>query len=181
MVTILRRLTTEYVDIEDRLRISGQTPEDGRLVIWLTNRLAVRTIPKLLGWLESRKERTVKDRTIPYSPASTTGLLAVEHEMQSFAQAAAVAGLKRLKPVTAQPDALSWVVVAVDIKATDSHLSITFRSAQEQSAGVRFDATRLRQWLSILHRAWSKAGWPPPIWPDWIAQDHTPPADAIRH
>jgi hypothetical protein len=176
MVTVLRRLTTEYVDIEDRIRISGQTPEDGRLVIWLTHRLAVRAIPKLLGWLESGKERTATS-----TRSSTTGSLEVKREMQSFAQAAAVAGLKPLKPITAQSDAHSWVIVAVDIKATDNRLNMTFRSAQEQAASVRFDATMLRQWLSIVHRAWSTAGWPPPIWPDWIGQDHSPPANAIRH
>lgn len=176
MATVLRRLTTEYVAIEDRIRISGQTPEDGRLVIWLTHRLAVRAIPKLLGWLESGKEGTVAS-----SRAATTETLEVKRELQSFAQAAAVAGLKPLKPITAQSDALSWIIVAVDIKATDNRLTMTFRSAQEQSASVRFDATMLRQWLSILHRAWSTAGWPPPIWPDWIALDHSPPANAIRH
>lgn len=159
MVTVLRRLTTEYVAIEDRIRISGQTPEDGRLVIWLTQRLAVRAIPKLLGWLESGNKR----------------------EVQGFAQAAAVAGLQPLNPITARSDALSWIIVAVDIKATDNRLTLTFRSAQEQAASVRFDATMLRQWLSIVHRAWSTAGWPPPIWPDWIGQDHSPPANAIRH
>ena len=94
---------------------------------------------------------------------------------------AAVAGLKQQRPVVAEAGATSWLVRAVDITTTQDRLSMTFRGQQDQSASVLFDAMGLRQWLSILHRAWSTAQWPTPVWPDWIRRDETAPPDAIRH
>jgi hypothetical protein len=105
----------------------------------------------------------------------------VKRELQSFAQAAAVAGLRQQKPVVAEARTPSWVVKAIDITTTRASLSMTFRGAQDQSSSLRFDATALRQWLSILHRAWSKAQWPSLVWPDWIERDESPPQDVVRH
>jgi hypothetical protein len=173
MVIKLQRLTTEYDYIEDRMRISGETRDAGPVVMWLTNRLATRAVPQLLRWLENQAAPTVGPSSL--SPAS------VKRELQSFAQAAAVARLKQQKPVIAESRAPSWVVKAIDITTTRASLSMTFRGEQGQSASVRFDATALRQWLSILHRAWLQAQWPSPVWPDWIKRDESPPQDAVRH
>jgi hypothetical protein len=172
MVIKLQRLTMEYVVIEDRMRISGETRDAGPVVMWLTNRLAMRVVPQLLRWLEDQAALTAG-----YSSDSP----ALKRELQSFAQAAAVAGLKRHRPVVAEGDVPSWVVQAVDITATQDRLSITFRGEQDQSARVPFNATGLRQWLSILHRAWLKAEWPSLVWPDWIKRDEASPPDAVRH
>jgi hypothetical protein len=172
MVIKLQRLTTEYIVIEDRMRISGETRDAGPVVMWLTNRLATRAVPRFLGWLEDQAAPTV---------GSSSAFPVVKHELQSFAQAAAVARLKQQKPVIAQADAPSWIVQAIDITPTQGGLSITFRGEQDQSAGVRFDAMGLRQWLSILHRAWLKAQRPALVWPDWIKREEPAPQDVVRH
>ncbi|HTE36014.1 MAG TPA: hypothetical protein VK630_05675, partial [Reyranella sp.] len=84
-------------------------------------------------------------------------------------------------PVIAEAGTPSWIVQAIDITVTQGRLSLTFRGEQDQSARVPFNATGLRQWLSILHRAWLKAQWPPLVWPDWIKRDESPPQDVVRH
>lgn len=175
MVIKLHRLTTEYSVIEDRLRITGETRDAGPVVMWLTNRLATRAIAQLLRWLESRAAPTVGSSSAP--PASPM----VKRELQSFAQAAAVAGLKRQNPVMAQASAPGWIVKAIDITTTRGALIMTFHGEEDQSASLRFDATGVRQWLSILHRAWSKAQWPAVVWPDWIERDQPAPQDVVRH
>jgi len=172
MVIKLQRLTTEYIVVEDRMRISGETRDSGPVVMWLTNRLAMRVVPQLLRWLEDQSAM---------STASSSDSPALRREMQSFAQAAAVAGLKRHRPVTAEGDAPSWIIQAIDITATRDRLNITFRGEQDQSARLAFNATGLRQWLAILHRAWSKAQWPSLVWPDWIKRDEAPAQDVVRH
>jgi hypothetical protein len=172
MVIKLQRLTTEYIVIEDRIRISGETRDSGPVVMWLTNRLAMRVVPQLLRWLEDQAAPTAG------SSSDSPGL---KRELQSFAQAAAVARLRQQKPVVAEARTPSWVVKAIDITVTRGGLSMTFRGEQDQSASLRFDAMGLRQWLSILHRAWSKAQWPSLVWPDWIERDESPPRDAVRH
>ena len=58
MVIKLQRLTTEYIVIEDRMRISGETRDAGPVVMWLTNRLAMRVVPQLLRWLEDQAAPT---------------------------------------------------------------------------------------------------------------------------
>ena len=39
MTDSLDRITTEYIDAEDRLRLSGQSADGSAVVIWLTQRL----------------------------------------------------------------------------------------------------------------------------------------------
>jgi len=50
----LKRVTTEYVDAEDRLRISGETGDGGVLVLWMTQRMVNRLIGALAQWLEKQ-------------------------------------------------------------------------------------------------------------------------------
>ena len=175
VVIKLQRLTTEYDCIEDRVKISGETRGDGPIVLWLTNRLATRTVPQLLRWLENQAAPIAgSSSTLPASPAA-------RRELQNFAQAAAVAELKQREPVVATAGASSWIVKAIDISATRSRIGMTFRGDRDQAASVSFDATALRQWLSILHRAWSAAQWPPLVWPDWVERATAPPHDVVRH
>jgi hypothetical protein len=175
MVIKLERLTTEYIEIEDRMRISGETRDTQPVVMWLTNRLAMRAVPQLLRWLENQAAPPIGSSSASAAPP------AVKRELQSFAQAAAVAGLKQQKPVIAEANVPSWIVKVIDITATQGRLSMTFRGEPDQAASVRFDAIGLRQWLSILHRAWSTAQWPPLVWPDWIKRDESAPQDVVRH
>ena len=175
MVIKFHRLTTEYVVIEDRIRITGESRDAEPVVIWLTHRPATRAVAQLLRWLETRAAPTIGSSSAP--PASPL----VKRELQSFPQAAAVARLKRQASVVAQASAPSWIVKAVDITTTQSGLSMTFRGEEDQSAGLRFDTAGVRQWLSILHRAWSKAQWPAVVWPDWIEPDQSAPQDVVRH
>ena len=44
----LQRVTTEYVDSEDRIRISGSCVDDGLVQLWLTRRLMDRLLPMVL-------------------------------------------------------------------------------------------------------------------------------------
>lgn len=50
----LNRVTTVYVDLEDRFRLSGKTQDGQVLVLWLTQRLLCRLVPHLVRWLDQR-------------------------------------------------------------------------------------------------------------------------------
>ena len=43
----LGRVTTVYVDVEDRFRLSGEAQDGLVLVLWLTQRLLCRLVPHL--------------------------------------------------------------------------------------------------------------------------------------
>ena len=46
------RITTQYIDFEDRIRLAGEVGNAAPVVIWLTRRLLQRLLPALLQWLE---------------------------------------------------------------------------------------------------------------------------------
>lgn len=162
-VNRLQRFTTEYIESEDRVRLSGET-EQGIVVIWLTQRLLQRLIPVLLQRLE---RETVN---IPRAEA-----------LQSFAQQAARAELAPQAPVRASTDSRSWLASAVDIKQSPSLLNLTFKSAQQDQNDLIFTGKMLRHWLNILHLAYRKAGWPQTVWPEWMQESTTLVAPASRH
>ena len=47
----LQRITTEYIDQEDRIRLTGELAHGATVVLWITQRLLNRLIPHLTAWL----------------------------------------------------------------------------------------------------------------------------------
>ncbi|TMJ30432.1 MAG: hypothetical protein E6G95_05305 [Alphaproteobacteria bacterium] len=169
MAARFKRLSTEYVASEDRIRIVGELDDAQSIVIWMTNRMASRVVPALLQWLAKQASPSV-------AASAVEGRV-----MQSFAQEAAVAALKPQPPVTPHADSSAWLMQAVDFQPTEGHIGLTFRGRQGESASVRFKASELRQWLSILHLAWSKAQWPSLLWPDWIKRENPTQQQMVIH
>ena len=88
----LERLTTEYVEREDRIRLSGQLTHGDTVVLWLTQRLLSRLVPHLSAWLARQ-----------LAPASSNPSVQAAHQdiVQGFAQQAARAQLVPEPPVRA--------------------------------------------------------------------------------
>ena len=158
MTQVLERITTEYIDSEDRLRLSGEMGNDVPVVIWLTQRLLQRLVPMLLRWLENQ------NADLPHAEI-----------LQGFAQQAAKAELAPLAPVLACPDSAAWLVLSVDIVQSEQAVSLTFYGADGQDAvSLMLAATPLRQWLSIVYELYLKAEWPIEIWPGWLRESTSP-------
>ena len=87
----LQRVTTEYVAVEDRIRLSGEAADGATLVLWLTQRLLNLLAPSLTSGLER--------------PDSASDAL-----LQGFAQQAAEASLSPQPAVQATAPAASWRV-----------------------------------------------------------------------
>ena len=147
----LQRITSEYVDSEDRLRLTGEIDADRTVVLWLSCRLLSRLLPHLFKWLEEQSDRRL--------PADI---------VQSFAQQAAKARHTPESAVQRQPDTLSWLVHSVDIKGGKDRLRLNFVAPGQDPLRLTLQTQHLRQWLSIIQTQWIKAGWPMQIWPDWM-------------
>jgi hypothetical protein len=159
MTHSLQRITTEYDEVEDRIRLSGDVEGGAPVVIWLTQRLLLRIVPMLLRWLEGQHGEARADM----------GHAALLH---GFAQEAARAGLMPQAPVRAQEGSLVWLVRSVNVVQSNETLGLTFRGADalaQRHAGLTLSATQLRQWLAILHDIWRKAEWAPDVWPVWLS------------
>lgn len=164
MVT-LERITTEYVESEDRIRLSGEAASGAPVVIWLTQRLLQRLLPVLLPLLDGRRDSHYAEI------------------MQGFAQQAARAELKPQAPVKAEAGRVAWLALAVDIAPAEQAVTLIFRSADGQAASLMLGALPLRQWLGILHDFYVKAEWSLAEWPEWIRASTLPatPQSIVVH
>ena len=174
----LQRITTEYVNTEDRIRLSGEVGENTSIVLWLTQRLLARLITHLLRLIEKQSLDLGKTDSADPAPASSL--------MQGFAQQVAQAELIPELPVQAAANAKSWLVLEVDFSLSpEGTLVLIFKreagkaAAQEDEdagkATLTVEAKQLRQWLGIVHAQWQQAGWPLTIWPTWM--DEQSPSD----
>lgn len=159
----LQRITTEFVDVEDRILLRGQTTADQVVMIWLTQRLLGRLIPHLLGWLE---KQSVMDAQLA-------------EVLQGFAQQAARTDLPPQAPVQCKADTCAWLVLSVDVVSAEEVLQLVFKGADDLSASLSLGAQALRQWLNILHDQYRVAGWPLQLWPQWMTPEV--PANVRMH
>lgn len=161
MTAMFERCTTEYIETEDRLRLSAQLASGDTVVLWLTQRLLNRLVPHLITWLE---KQTAGVSTIPSVQATQS------QAMQGFAQQAAGAQLKGESPVQAQSALTSWLVDVVDVAQGDDAVMLTFKSEQTRQAAVKLPAQQLRQWLGIVYRQYQRGEWPTAVWPQWLKE-----------
>ena len=147
----LQRLTTEYIDAEDRIRLTGEIRPGETQVLWLSQRLLIRLLPHLFLWLEK------------------LGNTAFPAEIeQSFEQRAASETMGTEAPVLGSGQSKAWLVEAVDMTAGDHALRLSFRREGEEALSLTLSALHMRQWLTILRALWTVAEWPVGIWPEWM-------------
>lgn len=174
----LQRITTEYVDSEDRIRLCGESAPNQTVVLWLTQRLLNRLVPHLLTWLEQQT-------AVPSGVGSDVRAEVVH----SFAQQAAMASMEMQAPVQAQSAQSTWLVQSVDVTVNQQLVRLTFKGGQQGadlSASVAMQALPLRQWLSILHEQCRRAGWVSPeapnaVWPEWLQARQQDGGGAVLH
>lgn len=156
----LARVTTEYVAVEDRIRLSGESGQAAPVSIWLTLRLLQRLLPLLLEWVEGRD-----------------GAAALHSfALHSFAQQAARAELAPQAPVRPPADHAAWLALEVELVRSPRSVRLTLRGAADgQAASLELTPKPLRQWLGIVHDAYVKGGWPLDAWPAWMARGALPP------
>ena len=168
-MSLLTRITTEFSETEDRIRLSSLDEAGDIVTLWLTRRLADRLFASLIAWLDDRTD------------GKAGGAL-----LHSFEQQAAMSGLAPSVPVPA-PGAPSRMDGAyshgrlidnVDVTKGDNGVVLALKDAAGREAKLALTTTELRQWLSICHRCYQKAEWPLTIWPGWMASnDAVVPAD----
>ena len=177
----LQRITTEYVEVEDRIRLSGEGEQGQTIVLWLTQRLLSQVISHLLGLIE-KQSPTLSKTGDSQAPASNL--------MQGFAQQAAEAELSPEQPVQAASSSLSWLIQEVDIALSpEGSLVLVFKRELGAVAGqdeegittLKVEAKQLRQWLGIVHAQWQRAGWPLALWPNWMDEAPTSASSKPLH
>ena len=154
-MTILQRITTEYIEAEDRVRLSGASPSGEAVSLWVTQRLLSRLLKVILNW-------------------TAEGENAQQSLKNAFAQQAARADLKLQLSVPAQPIAV--LVNTIDISHTVDALTLVFHCSDGLAGQLTLQRSDVRQWLNILHDTWCRAEWPQDLWPDWMSMPQGGPA-----
>lgn len=155
---LLERITTEYVEVEDRIRLSAEVQGNSPVVLWLSQRLLLRLLPSLIHWLDGQGG----------TDAGYSQL------MQGFAQQAAQSELTPQAPVNTTAAVSAWLVQAVDVGASEQLMRLTFRGGSEQAATLNLEAKPMRQWLFILKNLCQKAEWTLDFWPEWFEGGNQP-------
>jgi hypothetical protein len=158
-MVILQRITTEYIDQEDRVRFSGESNQGEKISFWMTQRLLSRVIASILPW--------VAQGDGPHVELKNT-----------FAQQAARAELEPQGPVVAPVTAL--LVSTVDITQGAEHLTLTFKTSADALAKLTLRRPDVRQWLNILHDTWRRAMWSKEVWPTWMEVGTAEPEPTAR-
>lgn len=148
----LQRLTTEYVEVEDRLRIAGETTDGQTVVLWMTQRLMLRLVPALLKWLQPEDMQQH-----------------AQLARQEFAQDEARSRLAPQPAVSASAPIAHSRVDTVDVTLAPTWVQLTFHGdALHAPASLVMQAVPLRQWLGIVHQQFVRAQWPLHVWPAWM-------------
>lgn len=155
----LQRITTQYIEVEDRIRLTGQVGQGQTVVLWLAQRLLQRLVPHLCQWLE--KQIPVKPQQLPLRA----------QVQQSFAQQKATAEIERQAPVRAEAVSRAWLVCSVDLKSGSNGVQLWFKGAKDDEVvSLGMQPKFLRQWLGILHDQYRVASWPMIVWPVWMEE-----------
>jgi hypothetical protein len=162
MKTTLDRITTEFVDAEDRIRLSGEVASQGAVVVWLTQRLLNRLLPVLFQKLEGTQDDVWRSAV-----------------RQAFAQQVAQADIRSQAPVMVDSSVHSWLATSIDIATGAELVVLTFKGGPGQVTSLTLLITQLRQWLAIVYQAYVIADWPLHGWPNWLAESAPMPATQL--
>ena len=158
MIT-LQRITSEYIESEDRIRLTATTDAEETLILWITQRLLIRLLGHFLNWLEKEAPEVARSSVI-HNEANTA--------LQEMAQQSAAANLKEQPAVTPTLNSAALLVNEIDIKMGEEAVQLVFKCNDGQNAALGFTIQQLRQWLRMIHSLWLQAEWPVSIWPDWM-------------
>ncbi|MBR9830192.1 MAG: hypothetical protein GYB41_16405 [Oceanospirillales bacterium] len=163
----LTRLTTQFVENEDRFLISAES-DVGGVNLWLTQRLLRRLLPHLIEWVGRRESGTaVEAMPGPGQPASDAPPAAVSSTRQVNRQLVAQ-HRQPLARVPADTATLTCLVHALQFQPRDKVLRIVF-ALPDNEAVLLLQEEHARIWLGVLYKHWQQAQWPD-VWPDWMKQ-----------
>ncbi len=149
-----QRFSTEYIDYEDRVRLTYLIEDESTHIAWLTHRFLDKLVTHTVAWLEKIGQ------PMPRGDA-----------WQSFSQDVAISKLPEQPPVKALATTPSWIVYSVDFKFNETAANLILKNRDDTArAELQMNIVQLRQWLNIIHHQYVKGGWNLKCWPDWLIE-----------
>jgi hypothetical protein len=145
----LESVTTEYIDVEDRVRLTAITANTITVQLWLTPRLLQRFLPKLFEWLQKNHPGTLKEQRQRHERQNHS----IKHQGQTTTS---------IQPAI---ETIGWLVTSIEMSYNAKTIQLIFKGKKEEAAVLLMDVRLLRQWLEILLVAYRAAEWPLTNWP----------------
>lgn len=164
----LKRVTLNFSEQEDRVRLVGERSGQGVEVLWLSQRLLRRLVPALLRWLDEQVGVAGRVASSAGTTVARKASLPRPEVLNEFAQQSARAQLKAEPAVKPGEDCTSWLVISLNLTMGTEALRVTFCGAGQERAAIELQIRQLRQWLNILYDVWRRAEWSMDVWPDWM-------------
>lgn len=143
---VMGRITTQFIEQEDRIRLNAEMVSLPAQSLMLTRRLLRRFLPHALKWLEQK-------------PLST----------QITAQIEAAHSV-RVQPPVKPENAVVSLVHEITLQTDETKFVIVFRTNELPPSVLTLTASELRVWLHILHQQCLRAEWNDLPWPNWFSQ-----------
>ena len=159
LVHKLRRITTEYIEAEDRIRIVGLTEKNETLSLWLPMRLTSRLVAHCIALLGKHSPELEK---------ASTNDDQLKNNLQGLVQHSAEQEIVEQPAVSVTENSLSLLIKEINVTTSNGGVLMSFKENETSSYELYLESNQLRQWLGMLHFIWQKADWPPHVWPDWI-------------
>ena len=95
--------------------------------------------------------------------------------VNDFAQDRAEATLTPCPAVAVSSDGecIDVLITSIDVQSGPDFVKLVLRSVQSNSSEVALTHRELRQWLSIVRRAYQEADWSIDHWPAWLLSRRT--------
>jgi hypothetical protein len=158
-MTTLKRITSEYIEAEDRIRIAGLTEKNEALSLWFTMRLTSRLVTHCVALIGSNGTELKK---------AATNDEQVKNNLQGMVQQSAEQEIVREPAVTVTKDSPSLLIKEIDLKTSSGGIIMVFKENETSSYELYLEGQQLRQWLGMLYLIWQKAEWPLHVWPEWM-------------
>lgn len=143
----LQRITTSYVDLEDRFKLVAALEQDRVVTLWLSQRLLRRLLPMLLSWLGNADASS----KVQGQKSSTSSIPPLEEE-------------KVEPPVLEANSFATHLIKEVEIKQSTEQIFLGFKD-QDALYTLALNQVSLKQWLDIIKMLWNAADWPTEVWP----------------
>lgn len=175
----LERLTTEYIPLEDRIRLTGQVSDERVVTLWVTQRMLSLLLPHLFDWLDTTAKKSAK--------ATKARDKSINNIVQTFAQEAAVSALLKQDqtPVKSQNNQTELLINSIDITSGDIGIRIGFKSESAHEdyrlINLTMEHEPLRQWLHILYTQSRQGDWTLRCWPDWMTETEEQTSKVSAH
>lgn len=168
----LTRLTTQFVENEDRLLISADS-DVGIVNLWLTQRLLKRLLPHLIDWvgqpddLEAEHEASPAEDGAGQQAGAKAGRS--DNERKQASSQLVAQHRKPVPGVSPQAAVKSCLVHTLKFQPRDGVLRLVFELPDNEEAVLLLQEEHARIWLGVLYRHWQRAQWPD-LWPEWMKQ-----------